>query len=266
MKKMLFVIFSVVLLSGVILAGIEARAAEAEFAYKGELRFLGWYWDFNGGQESFAEMRARPRFDVNVGDVKSVIRFEIGDSVIGKGESKAFDFGADETIIEVKQAYLDIPLLGPARFRGGVFGYVTPGSFVIDEDVPGFHVYADINGIDVDLTWLKEEEGSKGSGVDDITFTTIQASMPVGSIDVNPAVTLGTRRYASNYVIYPAISASSKLMMVDVELAAAGAFGKADDDVNASAFAAKLNASTDMSFYKTKGFWCVHQRRQRHIR
>jgi hypothetical protein len=188
-------------------------------------------------------MRARQRFNVKAGDVKAVIRFEIGDVVMGDG---GIDYGADEKIIEVKRAYLDIPVYGPARFKGGAIGYASPGSLVFDGDGGGASFYAEAGDIELDLTWLKENEGETGSGGDDRDLLTFQAAFPAGAGSVNPGVSLDYSGGFGSYTIFPAVSASYPVGPVDLDIAAAGAFGTSPSDADITGFAGSLFVSYDM--------------------
>lgn len=111
----------------------------ATFKSNGSYR-IRMFNKFNDGyaddvKTSYFDQRFRLKFTADNEDgVKGVVYFEIGDSMWGKPGQGA-DQGADDTVVEVKNAYIEIDKA--LYLKAGVMGFATPNSIIHDDDQAG---------------------------------------------------------------------------------------------------------------------------------
>ncbi len=171
------------LLAAGLVLGAATGAQAIDFKAKGE-----WLVDFNLGngqnfmakdrygnkktgntfqsghspQDNFdARQRVRLQLDAVASEALSgTVYFEIGDQQWGKG-SQGAALGADGTVVEVKQAYLDwIVPNTDLKLRMGIQGMKMPsfsyGSMVFDEDVAGIAASYKFNdNVSATLAWAR---------------------------------------------------------------------------------------------------------------
>jgi len=123
--------------------------AKAKISFKGDIRYRGWSIDNldrdDDANDSQQAMDTRGRFKMTAkasDDLKGVFYFEIGDASIGEIESSGAGFrnDNDQTIVEVKQMYIDFKLPWNKAFNfqmGAVPGYDLPKGIVIGMDAAG---------------------------------------------------------------------------------------------------------------------------------
>jgi hypothetical protein len=123
--------------------------AKAKVSFKGDIRFRGWSYDNydrdDQANDSAQYMDTRGRFKMTAktsDDLSGVFWFEIGDAYIGENETAATGFrnDNDQTIVEVKQMYIDFKLPWNKAFEfqiGAVPAYDLPKSIVFGMDAAG---------------------------------------------------------------------------------------------------------------------------------
>lgn len=146
MRKFLVIFATLTLILA--FATIDAMAA-AKVSLKGDIRYRGWSIDNldrdDMGNDSQQVMDTRGRIKMTAkasDDLQGVFYFEIGDALIGEEESSGVGFrnDNDQTIVEVKQMYIDFKLPWNKAFSfqmGAVPAYDLPKGIVYGMDAAG---------------------------------------------------------------------------------------------------------------------------------
>jgi hypothetical protein len=188
------------------------------------------------------DQRFRLKFTADNGEgVKGVVYFEIGDSMWGKSGDGA-DQGADDKVVKVKNAYIQIDKA--VSVKAGVFGYVTPGGIILDDDQAGIVLGKKYEDVAVNFVFLRhyDSEAEIDNGTDTIKdeFDTfgLTANFKAAGFKLNP------------YILYAKAGEDAGANFV-------GSYDPDEDETTFSAFGASgtVNGDQTKRFDGASAYW-----------
>lgn len=228
------------------LVAFAATSFAANFTANGSYR-IRMFNQFNDGYKDDVktrkfDQRFRLKFTADNGEgVKGVVYFEIGDSMWGKSGDGA-DQGADDKVVKVKNAYIQIDKA--VSVKAGVFGYVTPGGIILDDDQAGIVLGKKYEDVAVNFVFLRhyDSEAEIDNGTDTIKdeFDTfgLTANFKAAGFKLNP------------YILYAKAGEDAGANFV-------GSYDPDEDETTFSAFGASgtVNGDQTKRFDGASAYW-----------
>jgi hypothetical protein len=178
------------------LVAFAATSFAANFTANGSYR-IRMFNQFNDGYKDDVktrkfDQRFRLKFTADNEDgVKGVVYFEIGDSMWGKSGDGA-DQGADDKVVEVKNAYIEIDKA--LYLKAGVMGFATPNGIISDDDQAGLILGKKFGDAAVNFVFLRhyDSKAEIDNGTDTIKdeFDTfgLTANFKAAGFKLNPYI------------------------------------------------------------------------------
>lgn len=233
MKKVIL-IFAVLLVSA---------TAFAQSELKPTFKFNVWGNAFamnertvGGDYNQYQAIRLRPKFTAAMGNVSVVTRFEI-DQFYGEMDSdKGADLGADNKVVEVKNAYVKIKDMGVKglTLKTGVAGYSFPLSFSDDCGMAQASFSKDI--VTVDLAYVGVLEGDLSNAKDDAYFGAVKVGVDVAGFTVSPGVMYGVANEEAGDLAVGFYALDLRYSVGALDITMLGSYASGKDEVSDRAY------------------------------
>jgi hypothetical protein len=148
----------------------------------------------------YTDMRLRPWFSYEANkNLSAQFLFEIGDIPFGN-KDKGGAQGADQNIIELKNAYLDIQFtekqniapIHDAKLRFGIMGHKDAQSLILEDDLAGIKYMGRYNQLYYDIAYYLPNEGDGEKNINTTTYSFAERLINVdASYKITPKMTAG---------------------------------------------------------------------------
>jgi hypothetical protein len=153
----------------------------------------------------YTDMRLRPWFGYQANKFLSAqFVFEIGDIPFGN-KDKGGGIGADQKIVELKNAYMDIQFtevqhvapIHDAKLRFGIMGHKDPQSLIFEDDIAGIKYMGRYNQLFYDLAYYVPKDESE-KNINETTYSFAERLINMdASYKITPDITAGLYGLAS---------------------------------------------------------------------
>lgn len=148
----------------------------------------------------YTDMRLRPWFGFTANKhLSAQFVFEIGDIPFGN-KDKGGAQGADQKIVELKNAYMDIQFtekqniapIHDAKLRFGIMGHKDPQSLIFEDDIAGFLYTGRYNQLYYDIAYYLPNEHDGETNINASTYSYAEKLININpSYKITPKMTAG---------------------------------------------------------------------------